>query len=66
MRSNRDTKRPAQKTPLDLTANGSKGQFVTHAPRGQKQRIIIHLTMFGTAALPDRARQMNGPDSGLV
>lgn len=51
---------PRQKTPQGLTAFGRKGQVVTHALRGLKQRIIINSTMFGTAVLPDSACPVSG------
>lgn len=54
------TPNPPQKTPQGLTAYGRKGQVVTHALRGLKQRIIVNTTMFGTAVLPDRACPVSG------
>jgi len=52
---------PAPKTPQGLPVYVRKVQVITHGLRGLKQKIIIHLTMFGTAILPDRACTVSGP-----
>ena len=52
---------PAPKTPQGLPVYVRKVQVITHGLRGLKQKIIIHLTMLGTAILPDRACPVSGP-----
>ena len=50
----------ARKTPQGLPVYVRKVQVITHGLRGLKQKIIIHLTMLGTAILPDRAYTVSG------
>ena len=51
---------PAPKTPQGLPVYVRKVQVITHGLRGLKQKIIIHLTMLGTAILPDHACPVSG------